>query len=516
MAGFTWDNEQADREADDELNYVEDSGIPGDGDTLTLDGTEGAGWEDGWPNANLPAAGTISYVFSGDETVAEQYAEGEIDTLHDGADFGTILVNLDTGMYHPGASGKVTMTLGTLYNVQDADVELDGGEIAYDSDVFTFTGTLTSTANGGAITLDGTTELTCSQTLTLEDSVDLNLGYDTGSPNSPILTADLVLNAGSTLYVNHNGSGTPEIQGDLTLSGGTIDWNGVELTVDGDLTFASDSTCSNKGNTVLTGTHDITWNNENDRLGTVELASGAAYTRTAVAFCEGITIPADASMDGNHNLTITRATSGNDYMTVPSGRMTEGGIYIRAYATASNAPNVYAPSLLLRTNTAAPLTISGILAVDDLEIYGLSAGQTSKLILSGGGGSNSLGAVALGHEYANCAGQIDFADQTHAVESIVGLDNGGGALKNVVDFGTGTVNVSGGSNAIDGTYLVFDNTSGTIIGDGSTTLSNCDTWVGAPGALITAIGCVDGGSNDCINFFAGGGAGSMLLTGAGG
>lgn len=509
MAGFTWDNEQADREADDELNYVEDSGIPGDGDTLTLDGTEGAGWEDGWLNANLPAAGTISYVFSGDETVAEQYAEGEIDTLHDGADFGTILVNLDTGMYHPGASGKVTMTLGTLYNVQDADVELDGGEIAYDSDVFTFTGTLTSTANGGAITLDGTTELTCSQTLTLEDSVDLNLGYDTGSPNSPILTADLVLNAGSTLYVNHNGSGTPEIQGDLTLSGGTIDWNGVELTVDGHLVYSSGTTTS-MGNTILVGTHNIDWATYGGRLGTVELDASATITRTGGTAFEGLTIPAGATMDGasrgtyigggtGAKIDIQGTYSGGDLRLTPTYPVTNTG----AIALAEGC------TLEVITQSSSAWTQSGAVSTKDILVRGATNGHLGVLNLTGGAGANSLGAVILGTDASDQAGKIDFADQTHTLESIESKANGG-SNPNQIDFGESDITISGGTATIDGTNATIVNVSAVIHGG---TLSNVDA--SGTNELDATDGVIDGGGNVNVNF-GGGAAGSMLLMGAGG
>lgn len=122
--------------------------VPGNGDTASFDGGETGGL----PDANLPAAGTVSFMFLYPYTT-------QISDMLDGAAIGGILVDAGGATIVPGADwSQATIHAGTLYaegdrssaaatsvegpgylTVRDGtltgDVSLDGGQLVLDDGV---------------------------------------------------------------------------------------------------------------------------------------------------------------------------------------------------------------------------------------------------------------------------------------------------------------------------------------------------------------------------------------------
>ena len=491
----TWDG-STDTDHEEDTNWTPEQ-HPANGDTETLDGTEGAGL----PDANLPSSGTINFAITGG------HEELELSTLLDGASFGTIDINHDdASVYLPSPSGQVTLTagIGFLGQSTSADIELAGGELCGE-DAAACTGTITRTANSTLKIDNGS--FTYAAGLVLDDPAgDIALVLGVGG-NPPVeFIGNIDCGTGATVTLG----GSATITGNLTLDGGTIDWDGNELTVDGDLTLASDSTCSNKGNTVLLGTHNIDWTTWGDRLGTVELDASATITRTGGTAFEGLTIPAGATMDGagrgtyigggtGAKIDIQGTYSGGDLRLTPTYPVTNTG----AIALAEGC------TLEVITQSSSAWTQSGAVSTKDILVRGATNGDLGVLNLTGGAGANSLGAVILGTDASDQAGKIDFADQTHTLESIESKANGG-SNPNQIDFGESDITISGGTATIDGTNATIVNVSAVIHGG---TLSNVDA--SGTNELDATDGVIDGGGNVNVNF-GGGAAGSMLLMGAGG
>ncbi|GEM_PF-1840224 len=309
-------------------------------------------------------AGTVN---AGSSTVSFQQNETQASSINSGA-MAFNHVEFDKGAF------DITVT-GTM-NI-DGNLTFISAQ-AVNTGTFTVAGNLTS----ADVEIFGTAAITLDGTGTQNINVTGDLPDGTFTINKASGTA--VLTANFTTGLDAAGQ-------DLTLSGGTLDLNGFNLTVPDVLTVGATETLQLEGGETVTTT-TTTLNTGSTVLydggGTYTgLAAGDAYSK--LTFNGSGTWTLDAALDVNGNLTITAGTldvSGTNYPVNVAGNWSNGGTFTprsgtvvfdgtNQTLTGSTTFNNFsktestndATDVTLTFDNTATQTINGLLTLDGLD-----------------------------------------------------------------------------------------------------------------------------------------------------
>lgn len=328
-------------------------------------------------------------------------------------------------------SGNLTLD-GELTAI-GLDMELYSADKTVDLDTSDMVINGTLEALGGRGTVEGTGTIIVSGTSDHRIHADATIAA----------TVILKFTAASGIpTLTHTGAAFPTIGGLEIDNNPTSFILGADLPVAGDLIFTAGKfdTQTNSVSVTMSGTNNIQWDTiTTEHLYHLILASGAAITRVGVTECVSVTIPSDATLDGNAILQVR--PTGDDSISIAG---TIGGtgtvnLLLRVSQANSNPINVGTKLVIEGEAAGRVITQSGQLTVNELVVRGLGTDENAKLVLEGSG--HALGAVTVGSPIATKEGFIDLGNGSGTITSLIA--GGGVGDENGFDFGQSSWQATG-------------------------------------------------------------------------
>lgn len=444
------------------------------------------------PDAN-EAVGVTRYDGIGDITGMQLY-ERHV-TLGSNDATTTPLTNAEIGAYD-------------ISDDEDVFLELTGSELNLCADTgcddveFYINASTTYSAGGDLITHDVENNGTFIATTTLY--VD---GSWVDAATSTLTGSTIIFSATSTAEtINQTGAITPafnnvvfgttttvsaswaptidmDINGDLSVSYGTLNRAGIDITVAGDITTASGASWSGLGTTTFDGSATATWGDQNgtpENIGYVVVdGSGKNVALTGNVAAETITIGADDVLDvsaSNYDITVYGhwtnagsfvARSAEVFFAATSlGQVIDTGTddfydasftgvggswsFVESVITVSNNLTVATGTVTLPTATT---TIGG-----SFNSAGGTFAHNNGLLEFSGSGANTI--TASGTAFSNTFYNLSFTGSGSWV-----MQDDNATSSNDVLISGGTLTLPGGVLAVGGS---FENTAGTIAANNGT------------------------------------------------
>ena len=408
------------------------------------------------------------YALTGDWSNANTWS------LTDGGDAGAGKPSAAEDAYSTSNSGNVTM---------DEDSAIPVGNVTMTGYTATLDIAGYDIASAGDITLDGTITQASGSAgfISATGDIVLTAGMTFSGANVPQVKAlnsdakNITTNSVSNFDFVKDSTGTLTAQDKMTtaafdLVAGTLDMDSNDVDFDGALLYTG-GTLSNSGKFTLTGSdaHNVYWNSSGSKL--AEFAVDINATATLIT---GYTYCAKLSGDGTLS-----ASGGTLYVYAPgdnfwlfTGTATADVRFFLAAArsTGSAISLTGGADLTVFSNNFALTADGGITIAGDFYLEGAGNGQIATLTMGANGFAVS-GTGYIGDTAANDrSGSLNLGSGVH---SIADLQDGNAAnLNNALDFGTGSIQVSG---TLDGDNITMTNTSGVIVGG---TVNNCNVTGG--------------------------------------
>jgi hypothetical protein len=506
--------------AQDGLDALLNGGIDLAGTLNTCAGIGGPGVVDSASPINVTGDATIDWGTGGNLLVVKGGLNANgFAVTHTNTTGATLICDaagtLDLGGSAPGLHIDITaaITNGVL-PLSGLTVDIGAGG--------SFSGAITSTADGNTIimangtSITGTVNIThtCTWTNTGTNTLNINaagtLNLGTTTANTCVVNVTAATTIGGSFAC---GTFTNAAGGALTVSNKTI------TVAAGGFADAGGTCTVGELNIVCSATTAVaSWPTEGDALKSLTVNSGATATTSGTVYARAVYGEGNVAISGANILYLSLIPSSN-FWTLAGTVTGTGKVVIYAGANISNAAaiNLANTGFLYVYGVAKTITLTGKLTSGgECLIDGLTAGNTCTLTCNGGcdfagavtfgGGTNHYGALTL------AAGQV------HTFRSTIARAGTGTA--NAITFG-GRMNLGGnvtlagitmdfGQSRIDATAAITINgatatgisnnsavTSGTIVTGqrGAVTFSNMNTNWTTGHRPIFARRWVDGGGN---------------------
>ncbi len=271
-------------------------------------------------------------------------------------------------------------------------------------------------------------------------------------------------------------------------AGGTYNPNTQVHTIAGNMTWTAGAVTVT-GSWIMSASGTLTWSDWTNRLNSFHVNTGVTCTIGTTVKMKKLTTDAGSALSGVGEVFQIDTPGANDMIDI-QGTNTAKILLYESTAARSNSGKIVAGTFRFYCVDSKALTQTGVVEVDNLEVYSNTNGSvaTTNLNITG----NALGAVTLGDTATTKGGKLD-------------LGNGGYAstMTSLVKAGTGTCTLDFGDSIIT--------LSGTINGTDITCTTNNDNYTIVRGGTISNVTISSGRGIDATdNVVDGGGNGPKV------